>query len=769
MHARALHTADLALSRRAFLKAAGALVVAAATPAFVDEALAQSGAAAIATGGKPPVVPSELDSWVAILPDGRVTAFFGKMDMGQCLDVAIAQIVADELDVAFEKVEVVMSDTALTCNQGGASGSTGIQTGGRPLRNAAAEARRLLVESAAQRLGVPAAELRVDDGVVSAVSDPSQKVSYAELIGRRYFHHQVEWNKQIGNLMDIKGQAQPKSPSEYRVVGKSFPRRDLAGKVYRTDKYVTDVSLPRMLHARVLRPQRAACTVAGVDAGSIRAVKGARVVRDKDFVAVLAEHEWDAVRAARMLKVSWNETQQDPFPLMAELYEHIRQAPVVKREEPVQKGDVDGVFKTAARVVEAEYEWPFQSHASMGPACALADVRDDGATVWTGSQKPHFVQTGVARLLGVPLEKVRAIWVPGPGSYGRNDAGDAALDAAMLSKLTGRPVRVQGMRQDGIAWDPKGPASVHRARAALDASGTIIGYEFVSKGFSRLNIQPNESDPRDSLVGMSIGLPPKPDVGFGVPAESYGFDNKRLAWEVIPPLLAACSPLRSAHLRDPVGPQIHFGSEQFIDELAAATHEDPVAFRLKYVSVPRDAAVIQAAAEKARWQPRPAPRADRSGDVLTGRGIAYAQRNGTIVAVVAEIEVERKSGRIWAKKFTVAHDCGLVINPEGLRYTLEGNVVHGLSRTLFEEVRFERDRVTSIDWMSYPILEIGDTPESIEVVLINRPEIAPTGAGEPTIRVIPAAVANAFFDATGLRLRRAPLSHERVKAALARA
>ena len=752
------------LSRREFLKASGALIVTAAGPAFIGDALAQ----AAASTGRPPVVPGELDSWVAIGADGRVTAFFGKMDMGQSLDIAIAQIVADELDVAVDKVDVVMGDTALTCNQGGASGSTGVFQGARPLRNASAEARRLLMQAASQKLGVPAEQLRVDEGVVSAASDASKKVSYSELIGGRYFNHQVEWNKQTGNPMDIKVQAKPKPFSEYRVVGKSYTRRDLPGKVYRTEKYVTDVSLPKMLHARVIRPTRAACTVAGVDEGSIKKVKGARVVREKEFVAVLAEHEWDAVRASRMLKVSWNHAKEAPFPEMAGLHDHIRKAPVAKREEPVRKGDLAAAFKTASRVVEAEYEWPFQSHASMGPACALADVRADGVTVWSGSQKPHFTQLGVARLLGLPPEKVHVIWVYGPGSYGRNDAGDAALDAAMLSKLAGRPVRVQGMRNDGIAWDPKGPACVHRARAALDAKGKVIGYEFVAKGFSRINIQTNESDPSHSLVGMSTGFPPKPNDGFGVPAESYGFENKLLAWETIPPLLDSCSPLRTAHLRDPVGPEIHFGSEQFIDELAAATNEDPVAFRLKYVAAPRDAAVIKAAAEKAQWQPRSGAR-DRSGDVLSGRGIAYAQRGGTIVAAVVEIEVERKTGRIHAKKVTVAHDCGLIINPEGLRYTIEGNVVHGLSRALFEEVRFDRDRVTSVDWMSYPVIDIKDAPETIEVVLVNHPEVMPTGAGEPTIRVIPAAVANAFFDATGVRLRKAPLTPERVKAALARA
>jgi nicotinate dehydrogenase subunit B len=758
------------VSRREFLKASGALIVGASVPGFASEALAQAGApSALGGASRPPLLPTELDSWIAVLPDGKVTAFFGKMDMGQSLDIAIAQIVADELDLNVDKVDVVMGDTALTCNQGGASGSTGIWEGAKPLRKAAAEARRVLVEGAAKKLGVSAAGLRVEDGVVSAVSDPSKKTTYAELIGGRYFNHPVEWNKKVGNPMDIEVPAKTKSPSEYRVVGKSFVRRDLAPKVYRTEPYVTDISLPGMLHARIVRSTRAACTVAGVDESSIAALEGVRVVREKDFVAVVSEREWDAVKASRMLKVDWNHPQSSPFPPMSGLYDHIRAAKVVKREDPVKNGDVAAAFKGAARLVEAEYEWPFQSHASMGPACAVVDVRDDGVTVWTGSQKPHFTQLGVARLLGVPPEKVRAIWVPGPGSYGRNDAGDAALDAAMLSKLTGRPVRVQGMRQDGIAWDPKGPASVHRARAAIDASGNVVAYEFVSKGFSRVNIQTNESDPHQSLVGMATGLPPKPTDGFGVPSESYRFDNKLLAWETIPPLIDSCSPLRTSHLRDPVGPQIHFASEQFIDELAVAAREDPVAFRLKRVGAPRDAAVIKAAAEKAGWKARPGPRARRSGDVMRGQGIAYATRGGTIVAVVAEIEVERKTGRIRANRLTVAHDCGLIINPEGLRYTIEGNVVNGLSRTLFEEVRFDRDKVTSVDWTSYPILEIADTPKAIDVVLINHPEIAPTGAGEPTIRVIPAAVANAFYDATGVRLRRAPLTPERVKAALAKA
>ena len=743
------------LTRREFLKTSGALVVSFAAPPI-------TAAAAQITAGKPPLVPTELDSWVAVLPDGRVQAFFGKMDMGQSLEVAIAQIVADELDVACDKVEVLMGDTGTSCNQGGASGSTGVSNGGRPLRNAAAEARRLLLESGSKRLGVPAEQLRVEEGTI--LSQDGRKVTYSELVGGKYFHHPVEWNKQVGNAMDIKVQAKPKSPADYKVVGKSFARRDVAWKVYGTDRFVTDVRVKGMLHARVIRPPRAACKVRGVDEASIKSIRGARVVREKDFVAVVAPREWDAVRAAQMLKVDWH-ALDGAFPAMDQLHEHIRGAKVVKREEPVKKGDLAAAFGApGVRIVEAQYEWPFQSHASMGPGCAVADARADRCTVWTGSQKPHFVRDGVARLLGMAPEKVRAIWVAGPGSYGRNDAGDAALDAAFLSKATGKPVRVQGMRADGTAWDPKGPACVHRARAAIDASGKVIGYEFVSKGFSRQHIATNESDPADSLVGQATGIPAKGTQIFGVPAESYGFENKLLAWETIAPLVENCSPLRTAHMRDPVGPEIHFGAEQFIDELAAAVGEDPVAFRLRYLTEARHQAVVKAAAEKAGWQAR-----NSSERTMKGRGIAFAERNGTAVAAVAEVEVERSTGRIWARRVVVAHDCGLVINPQGLRYTIEGNVVQGISRAVYEQVRFDRDAVSSVDWASYPILEMQDAPATIEVLLINRPEVAPSGAGEPTMRVIPAAVANAFFDATGVRLRKAPLNAERVKAALSRA
>jgi CO/xanthine dehydrogenase Mo-binding subunit len=322
------------------------------------------------------------------------------------------------------------------------------------------------------------------------------------------------------------------------------------------------------------------------------------------------------------------------------------------------------------------------------------------------------------------------------------------------------------MRDQGTGWDPKAPASIHRARAAIDASGQVIAYDFLSKGFSRVDVNTNGSKPWDTLAGQTLGVPLKSGDGFGIPEESYGFANKRTAWETIAPPLDRASPLRSAHMRDPVGPQIHFASESFMDEVAAALNVDPVEFRLRYVKDPRDIAVIKAAAAKAGWQTRPSPRRDQTGNTVSGRGIAYAQRGPTRVAVIAEVEVDRSTGRIRAHKFTVAHDCGQIINPNGLHHVIENNIVQATSRALWEEVKFSEANVTSVDWRTYPILEMPNAPDTVDIVTINHPEIAPSGAGEASSRPTPAAIANAVFDATGVRIRRAPLTPDNVKSSL---
>jgi nicotinate dehydrogenase subunit B len=753
-------------SRRAILKAGGALVVSVGAPIAFDTVLGINAAYAQAAATKPPLAPDQLSSYIAVGADGNVSAFFGKMDMGQGLFTAIGQMVAEELDVPFRTVKVFMGDTATSVNQGGASGSTGIQFGGKQMRAAAAEARRVLVEMAAEKLRLPAGELTVTDGVVHAKNDPSKKATYAELIGGRYFNVQLEWNKQMGNPLYAPGKATPKDPKDYKIVGKPLPREDIAPLVYCQQDFCTDVKRPGMLHARMIRPPVAGATPVKVDEASIKDIGGAKVYLEKGFLAVYAENEWDAIKASQALKVEWSDVKP-PFVDQAALYDHIRKTPARKRvDEGKQAGNVDEAFRTAARVVEFEYEWPFQSHACMGPACALVEVKDGNVTCWTGSQKPHYVQNGISRTIGVPMDKVHVVWVVGPGSYGRSDADDAAMDAAVLAKATGRPVRVQYSRDQGTGWDPKGPASVHRARAAIDAQGNVTAYEFASKGFSRVDVNTNGGQPFDTLAGHFRGIELKSGDNFGIPAESYEFANKKTYWETIPPLLDRASPLRSSHLRDPVGPQIQFASESFMDEVAHTLNLDPVEFRLRHVKDARDIAVIKAAAEKAGWQPRPSPRRDQTGNKVSGRGIAYAQRNGTRVAIVAEVDVDRSTGKIFARKFTVAHDCGLIINPDGLKHAIEGNIIQGLSRTIWEETKFDTKSVTSVDWVSYPILDITETPAVIDIVLIDRPNVAPSGAGEPSMRPLTAAVANAIFDATGVRIRRVPFTPDRVKQAM---
>jgi len=750
-------------TRRSVLLGGGALVVSIGAAVSLETVL--SIGQAYAQGSKPPLTPDQLSSFIAVNADGTVSAYFGKMDMGHGLNIAIGQMVAEELDVPFKTVKVIMANTDVTVNQGGASGSTGIQLGGKQMRMAAAEARRVLVEMAAGLLSTPADKLVVNDGVVSAADGKSERISYAQIIGGKYFNVQLDWNKKLGNDLYAPGKAQPKNPSEHKIVGQPIKRDDVAPRVFCQEDYCTDIKLPGMVHARMIRPAVAGSVPVKVDEASINYIPGAKVVWDKGFLGVVADKEWDAIQATEKLKVEWSAVAP-PFPEQASLYGHIRKATARKRQVEKENGNVDEAFKTAARVIEAEYEWPFQSHASMGPACAVVEIKDGNVTCWSGSQKTHFVQEGVAETLGLPLDKVHVIWAMGPGSYGRNDADDCAADAAVLAKAVGKPVRLQYMRDQGTGWDPKGPASIHTARAALDASGKVTAYEFTSKGFSRVDINTNGGKPHDTLAGQTMGVALKSGDGFGVPAESYAFDNKRLAWETIPPLLDRSSPLRSAHLRDPVGPQIHFASESFIDEVATAVNADPIEFRLRHVKESRDVAVIKAAAEKAKWDTRPSPRRDQTGNKVSGRGIAYAQRNGTRVAVIAEVDIERASGKIWARKFTVAHDCGQIINPDGLAKCIEGNIVQGVSRTLWEEVTFDQNAVTSVDWVSYPILDITETPGQVDVVLINHPELPPTGAGEPSIRPVAAAIANAIFDATGVRIRRVPFSPDRVKAAL---
>jgi nicotinate dehydrogenase subunit B len=753
------------LDRRAFLKSGASLFFTLGAAGGVSIVPLRRAAAQTIEAAARALGPTSLDTWLSLDATGAVTAFFGKMDMGQGVDTAIAQVVAEELDVDVARVTVVMGDTHRTPNQGGASGSSGCRLGANALRNAAAEARRVLVARASERLGVPADALRVADGRVFAAADESRAVTYGELIADG-FATELDWNERYGNNLNVTGAAKPKSPSDYRVVGTPVPRKDIAGKVLATTEYCHHVRLPGMLHARTLRPPVANAVPVRVDEASIAAIPGARVVRKGDFIAVVAPQEWHAIKAARELRVTWSETAP-PFPHGDTLFQHIRAAPVASDSSrggfggagtPIDAAPTLAAIAAAPRRIEAEYEVPFQSHARMGPSVGVADVRNGEAIVYSDTQKSHDTRDGIAKILGLPPEKVRVIWKPGPGSYGRSDADEAAFEAAVISQLVGAPVRVQWMRNEGHAWDPKAPACVISCKAGLTAANDIAAWYFRAKGFSGWDVRFNAADPKDTLVGQLTGFKKGDDHNFGTPAESYAFPNAVKYWETIPTLLDRASPLRCAHMR---------AHECFIDEVAAAAGVDPIALRLKHLRDPREIAVVEEVARLSSWQSRPSPAAAGSGGVLRGRGVSLNSGFGGYVATVCEVEVERATGRVWPRRFFVAHDCGLIINPRGLHGTIEGNVVQGVSRTLFEEVRFDERGVLSVDWATYPILEIGDAPESIEIATINRPDQPPGGAGEPAHVTIPAAIANAVFDATGVRMRRLPLTPERVKAALA--
>jgi len=749
------------VSRRQLIAGAGALTVAVLLPG-------RKARAAIATmASRAELKPDRLATYISINQDGSAVGWLGKVDMGQGTDIGWIKMIAEELDLPTDRVSLVLGHTDQTINMGGASGSTGIWKGGASLRNAAAEARRVLVEMAAEKLSVPVDRLTDVDGIISDKTDPSRKVSYGELIGGRYFDVELEWNQMIGNDLTIKGKAKPKAPGEYKIVGKpGTRRRDVAPKVLGTLEYMVDVKVPGMLHGRMIRPSVAGSVPTAVDQSSIKDITGAQVVWQKGFIGVVAPREWDAIKASRALKVTWSQVKP-PFPGNAGLYDHIRNAEVVQYDKEVKTGDIDAAFASAAKVVEASYEWPFQSHAGMGPACAVADVRNGEATIWSGTQKPHYCRDGIARMLNLPPEKVKVVATTGPGSYGRNDAGDASMDATVLSKAVGKPVRVQGMRYEGHGWDPKAPASVHMARAAIDRDGKVTAWRFETKAFSKRDTMNNEGEPEYTLAGQLLDWPLHPVFLFGHPDESYGFGAIHKISGTIKPLLDRASPLRSAHMRDPGGPQTHYAVESFMDELALATNMDPVAFRLRYVTNPRDAAVIKVAAEKAGWQPHVGARKQVKGDVYVGQGIAYASRGGTRVAVVAEVEVNRSTGKVWAKRYTVAHDCGQIVAPDLLRLTIEGNIVQSTSRALWEEVKFDDKAVTSVDWKTYPIVDMTEAPETIDIILIDHPELPPTGAGEASTRPTAGALANAIFDATGIRLRQAPFTPERLKAGLA--
>lgn len=722
-------------SRRGLLKAGAGLMVAFALPrgAFASERTLDN---------------TSVDGFIAIGRDGAVTLYSGKVDIGTGVRIAFRQMVAEELGVGVDRITMIEGDTGLTPDQGGTGGSSGIPVGGVTLRRAAATARQALVRMAATRLNRPDGELEAIDGEVRPKAGGAG-IGFGDLIGDAAFNLKLDPNAPL------------KDPSEYRIVGKPLPRPDLPAKLTGRHTYLHDFRVDGMLHARVIRPPAVGAQLVEVDESSIAGIPGAKIVRMQNFLAVVAEREWNAVRAARALKATWSEAAG--LQGSDTLYETVRATPLERQEVLKSVGDPGRALEAAAHTLHATYQWPIQSHASMGPACAVADVRADAATVWSASQGSHRDRFTFAKFLNLPPARVRIIYMDGAGSFGTNAAADAAADAALISQAIGRPVRVQWSREDDLGWDPKGPPQILDLRGALNSTGALLAWETIAllpantPGLPNVPLLGPIAAGRGQPVGMSSG------AIFQNIDPPYAVEHMRASVRWLKE-----TPLRPASLRAPGKIGNTLAVECFTDELAAAAQADPLQFRLRGLSDPRAIAVLNAVARRVNWQTRPSPgRVDPNAAVLRGRGISYVHYKQTenYVAMAMEVEVERATGAIRVISVVCAHDCGLMINPDGTRAQIEGSILQTLSRALHEQVTFDTRAVTSTNWASYPLLTFPEVP-AIDIELIDRPHEKPTGVGEPSTAPVAAALGNAVFDATGVRLRTAPFTPDRVKAAL---
>jgi nicotinate dehydrogenase subunit B len=728
-----------AISRRDFLKASGALVV----TFTVANRLTQ--AATMPTAGKT-VAANEVDGFIALDEKGRLTLYSGKVDLGTGVSTALRQIAAEELCIPLDRVDLVQGDTGLTPDQGQTWGSLTIQLGGMQIRRACATAREALLARAAEKLGVPKGSLEAKDGQI--LRQGGAAVPYTQLIGGRHFEVKVDDKVAL------------KPPASYTIVGQSVQRLDIPGKVTGRFTYMQDVKVPGMLHARVIRPAAMRADLQSVDDTAAKKIPGyVATVRKGNFLAVAARDEWAAIRCADVIRAKWSDWQGLPDP--AKLWDHVRATKVVKDEVFQNVGNVDAA-KSAGKTLSATYDFAIHTHGSIGPSCAVAEYKDGRLTVWSASQATHMLRKQLANMFSMPIDNVRCLYVEGAGCYGRNGHEDAAADAAILATELGRPVRVQWSRQDEHGWDPKGPPTLLDHRASLDANGNVVAWE------SFVYIPDRPKGFEVTLVAAELAGMPKDTAFPGNIHQSlaipYAFPNVKATAKWL-----AETPFKPSWIRTPGRMQNTYANESFMDEIAAAAGVDPIQFRVQNLKDARGIECIERCAKLANWTPRK-PGARAAGDVVKGRGFSYIKYElvRTYVAVVADVEVNRKTGQVRVTDFYCAHDCGQIINPDGLKNQIEGNIVQTVSRTLIEELKFDRSHVTSVDWESYPILRFPDVPE-ISIDLISRPTEAPWGAGEPAAAVVPSAIANAIYDATGVRLRSVPFTADKVLAGLKRA
>ncbi len=699
----------------------------------------------------------DVEVFVTLGADGRVAAFNGHVDLGTGIGTALGQIVAEELEVAFDRVTVVLGDPARTPNQGATIASETFQVAAIPLRHAAATARQALVGLAAERLGVAASELRVEDGVVLPPAGDNRSVGCGELVaGSRI-------------VLRIDHAAPLRPVAEHRVVGQPVPRVDLPAKATGQLTYVHDMRVPGMLHGRVVRPPYAGLdsgafvgtSLLTVDEASLAGIPSiVAVVVIGDFIGIVAEREEHAALAAQRLKVSWKPTPA--LPGLAQIETALR-ANRSTRRLLLDRGDATAAIAGAAQPMPRTYVWPYQLHGSIGPSCSVADFHPDGLTVWSGTQNPHALHADLAGLLQLPVDRVEVVRMEAAGCYGRNCADDVGADAALLSRAVGRPVRVQLTREQEHAWEPKGAAQLMEVGGGLDPAGEVVGYDFSVR-------YPSNGAP--ILAALLTGaIPPTAavfEMGDRTAIPPYDYANLRVVAHDMVPIV------RASWLRGVSALPNSFAHESWIDEAAAAAGVDPVEYRLRHLKDPRAVALVHATAERAQWQPRTEPgSAGGEGDVLRGRGFAYAlyvhgKFPGTGAAWsawVADVAVNKATGEVAVTHVTVGQDSGLVVNPDGVRHQIHGNVIQSVSRALKEEVAFTGTAVATRDWGVYPIVTFPEVP-AIDVLMLPRPDQPPLGVGESASVPSAAAIANAIYDATGVRFREVPFTPERVRGGL---
>ena len=731
---------DTELSRRVFLQRGGALVV---TFAFAPRPTWADGAGPTDKS----VSPNEVGGFIAIDAKGLVTLYSGKVELGTGVLTALSQIAAEELSVPLSRVTTIQGDTLLTPNQEPTYASLSIQNGGMQIRRAAATARQTLLDQAARKLGIARDQLAVHDGLITPKSG-GEGLSYAQLVAGRKFTVKVD------------PAAPLKNPRDYNIVGTPVPRLDIPAKIFGTFTFVQDFKLPGMLHARMVHPTAVGARLEAWNDEACRKLPGyVRTVHQGEFLAVVATNEWAAIRAATTIVATWS--AWDGLPDQSQLFEYVRGAKIDRDEVLQSMGDTGEALKGNGRTLQATYDYPLNTHGSIGPSCAVADFKEGALTVWTPSQASHLLRQQLATMLQIAPERVRCIYLEGAGCYGRNGSDDCSSEAAFIAKEIGQPVRLQWMRADEHGWDPKGPPTLLDYRARIDDQNRIAAWES--------DIFLPERPMRRSgatLLAATLAKLPK----FGPPNANLSNPGLGIPYALAPSKLTAHwlldTPLPAAWIRAPGRMQNTFGNESFLDEIAAATSTDPFEIRIRHLTDGRGLELLERLRQFAKWQPRGARPRD-TGPLARGRGVSYAKYElvRTYVGVVADVSVDRNTGTVNVDRVFVVHDCGQIINPDGLRNQIEGNVVQAVSRTLVEELTFSRSAVTSLNWGSYPILTFPDVPDVL-IDLIDRPAEVPWGAGEPTTSVVPSAIANAVFDATGARLRSVPFRPAKVLAAL---